>query len=220
MTLSLATGADLKTTALAFIRRTGVTADTDAYPVWLQLAEATLNRELGPIETDGVLTGVIGSRSLDISALTVVEPIRLWVTLTSGAAETELIQVPSANFGQYVTNAPPTAWMMHNQSELRVDYPCLDTYSFRFRYRGRFALSDGTTNWLLTQHPDVYLAALLVWSGAFDIDGDALGKWKAILDNTLPRVKHTLAQTQRGTLRVDPAFIARRRSGYNINTDI
>ena len=216
--LALATYTDLQATVLAFMERTGEQASVDAVPVWIQLAEAKLNRELGPVETDQTLTGVVGSRALDISALTIVEPIRLWFKPASSVNEVELEQVPTANLPQNVNNAPPIAWCMHNQSELRLDSPVNDTYSFRFRYRGRFSLSSTSTNWLLTQHPDVYLAATLFWGAGFHEDATGLPMTKAEFDEALAGVKHTLAQTQRGTLRVDPALRIRKWA-YNINSD-
>ena len=219
MTLSLATGADLKTTALEFAKRSNVTADTGAVAVWLELAEANLNRELGPVETDASLTGTVGSRVLDISALQIIEPLRLWCQINTSVNETELTLQPSDNFALAAPNAPPRSWMMNNQSQIWLDSPLNDaSYLFRFRYRGPFALTDGGTNWLLTYHPDVYLAAILAWGGAFDFDNDTLGKYQAILDRKLPEVKHTLAQAKRGTLQVDHALVGRRRS-YNINSD-
>jgi len=78
MALALANYTDLQATALSFMERTGETASSDAAPVWIQLAEARLNRELGPIETDQTFTATVGSRTLDISSLTIVEPLRLW----------------------------------------------------------------------------------------------------------------------------------------------
>lgn len=218
MTLSLATYTDLQATALAFMERTGETASVDAVPVWIQLAEARLNRELGPVETDQTFAGVVGSRTLDISALTIVEPLRLWYQPTSTTNEVELELVAPANLPVKVVNAPPIAWMMDNQSSIKLDAPCNDTYAFRFRYRGRFALSSTSTNWLLTQHPDVYLAATLFWGAGFQGDPGALSISKQQFDESLADVKHTLAQAQRGTLRVDPAARVR-RFVYNINSD-
>lgn len=219
MALSLATGADLKTTALTFVKRQGVTADLNAVAVWLELAEAELNRLLGPLEADASLTGSVGSRILDISALNIVEPLRLWWQLNSTVNETELTLQPSENFALAAPNAPPRSWTMYNQSQIWLDSPLNDaSYTFRFRYRTTFALTDGTTNWLLTYHPDVYLAAVLAWGGAFDLDNETLAKYQAILDRKLPQVRHTLAQAKRGTLLSDFALVGRRRT-YNINSD-
>jgi len=219
MALSLATGADLKTTALTFVKRQSVTADLNAIAVWLELAEAELNRELGPIESEAALTGSVGSRILSLSGLSIIEPLRLWWKLSSTVNETELTLQPSENFALAAANAPPRSWMMNNQSEIWLDSPLNDaSYTFRFRYRGPFALTDGGTNWLLTYHPDVYLAAVLAWGGVYDLDNETLAKHQAILDRKLPQVKHTLAQAKRGTLQVDFALVGRRRA-YNINSD-
>jgi len=218
MALALANYVDLQATALSFMERTGETASTDAAPVWIQLAEARLNRELGPIETDQAFTAVVGSRTLDISALTIVEPLRLWFQPATGVAEVELQQTPAINMPRVYVNGMPTAWCMDNQTSILLDSPAFDTYAMRFRYRGRFSLSATSTNWLMTNHPDLYLAATLMWGAGYSENWSGGQAWKAMLDESLDSVKHTLAQVQRSTLRVDSA-LRTRRWAYNINSD-
>jgi len=173
---------------------------------------------LGPIETDQTFTATVGSRTLDISSLTIVEPLRLWYQPSSNVMEVELEQVPAVNLPRTYVNAPPIAWCMDNQSSILLDAPANDTYALRFRYRGRFSLSSTSTNWLMTQHPDIYLAATLMWGAGYSEDWNGGQAWKALLDEGLASVKHTLAQVQRGSLRVDPALRIRRWA-YNINSD-
>ncbi len=220
MALALANYTDLQATALSFMERTGETASSDAAPVWIQLAEARLNRELGPIETDQTFTATVGSRTLDISSLTIVEPLRLWYQPSSNVMEVELEQVPAVNLPRTYVNAPPIAWCMDNQSSILLDAPANDTYALRFRYRGRFSLSSTSTNWLMTQHPDIYLAATLMWGAGYNQDWSNGPVWKAILDEEVPKVRNIYAQRRRGMSRVDPAIVMKGwRSGYNIQSD-
>ena len=76
------------------------------------LAEARLNRELGPVETDASLTGTVDSRSLDISALSMVEPIELWVADPGSEDEREVSQQSSATMAYKDASGAPSQWTM------------------------------------------------------------------------------------------------------------
>ena len=176
----------------------------------ISLAEAGLNRELSPIETDATLAGVVDSRSIDISALSMVEPIALFLA-QSGYDEVELKPMDDGTFPYVVTSGYPRIWAIDG-TNIDFDRPLDTAYPFRFRYRQRFALSDAApTNWLLTNHPDVYLAATLVWGGVFIQDDPAASRWVSLLNSALPSVRNIIVQSRRGTLSVDPALQLRPR---------
>lgn len=221
--MSIATRSDLLTKGASWLRRSGNATFVAELPDCLTIAESRLNREIGPIESDNALTGVVGSRSLDISAISFVEPIGLWRTAVGGGDEEEVAQQNSGTMGLTSSNGQPVAHYINNQSSLVLNCPCDQAYPFRWRTKGRFALvSAGDTNWLLTNHPDIYLAALLMW-GAGYLESWANGQvWKQLLDEELPKVAHILTEAGKGTLRVDPALadIGRRTAhGYNVFTD-
>lgn len=204
---------DLKTKAASWLRRSGNTAYVAEVPDFITLAEARLNRELGPVETDASRTGTIDSRAISISALSVVEPIALWVSDPGGGPEREVQKQAPANMAYIDSSGRPSQWCMDSTTNIKLDRPCDIAYSFRFRFRERFALSDSvTTNWLLENHPDVYLAATLMWGAGYLESWNNGGTFKAMLDEGLRSVQRTLSRQRRGTLRVDPALmrIARR----------
>lgn len=179
----------------------------------ISLAEAGLNRELPAIETDAALTGVVDSRSIDITALSMVEPLALFMAETS-RNEVELTQMDDGTFPYRVTSGYPRYWAIDGDN-IDFDCPLDQAYPFRFRYRQRFALSDAApTNWLLTNHPDVYLAASIVWGGVFIQDDPAAARWVSLLNSALPSVRNIIAQSKRGTLTVDPAIQKRPRFSY------
>ena len=173
---------------------------------FIALGEAGLNRALNPVETDAPLTGATGSRIIDISSLAMVKPIAMFITLTGG----EAVMLPRADgtFPFMEDNGQPKIWAIDGAS-IVFDRPCDSAYSFRLRYQERFALSDAApTNWLLENHPDLYLAASLVWGGVFIKDGNYAASFKAVLDEMLPAVRSQIAQSKRGVLTVDPALAA------------
>lgn len=202
--MALSTYAELKASVASWMERADMTAViTDC----VTLAEARLNRELGPVETTSSLTGVSDSRALDISSLSVFEPIRMWIGDPGSDDGPELQQQSPSNMAYADQSGRPSQWCVDTLSSLKLDRPCDQAYAFRFRYRERFALSDAvTTNWLLTNHPDIYLAATLMWGAGYQEAFLGGSVWKSILDEQLPAVAHSLAKQRKGTLRVDPAL--------------
>ena len=217
--MALATYSDLTPSVASWLERSDMTA---VIADCITLAEARLNRELGPVETDASLTGTVDSRALDISALSLVEPLQLWVAEPGSEDERRVDPQSSANMAYIDNPGPPRQWVMASTSALKLDRPCDQAYAFRFHYRQRFALSDSApTNWLLTNHPDIYLAACLMWGAGYQEAFPNGAVWKGVLDEQLPQVAHTLAKQRKGTLRVDPGLAAiGQRSTFNYTTGV
>jgi hypothetical protein len=207
--MSITNYTELKASVTTWMSRGDVARQAADY---ISLAEAALNRELPAVETDVTLTGVVDSRRIDISAQSCVEPIALFVA-ESGLNEVQLVPFVDGTFHYRVTSGYPRVWAMDGAA-IDFDCPLDQAYPFRFRLRQRFALSDAApTNWLLTNHPDVYLAATIVWGGVFIQDDPATARWVSILNSALPSVRNIIAQGKRGTLVVDGA-LQRRRGNY------
>lgn len=171
---------------------------------WIKLAEARLNRKLPVIEVDTTLTGVVNSRVLDISALSVVAPIALF--LTTRGDERKLVMKADGTIPYDDTSGDPDFWMLDG-TNIDLDRPCDEAHTFRFRYRERIKLSDAApTNWLLTNYPDIYLAAALVWGHGYQQEFDGASAWKMVLDEGIPEVRSILRLGRRGSLSVDPAL--------------
>jgi hypothetical protein len=100
---------------------------------------------------------------------------------------------------------------MDGDAAIDFDCPLDQAYSFRFRFRQRYALSDSaTTNWLLTNHPDVYLNAVLLWGGVYTSDGERAVAQKVLLDEAIEEVRNVIAEQSRAVLTVDPGLQAPR----------
>lgn len=197
---------ELQAAVLDWMERSGQTGQV---PDWITLAEARLNRELGPVETNAALTGSVGDRSLSISGLAMVEPVALWIADPGSEDEQRIDPVAPANMAYIDTTGRPTQWCVDSEANIKLNRPCDVAYAFRFRYRERFALATSATNWLLTNHPDVYLAASIVWGNAYNQDAGAASAWKTILDEAIPSIRSTIAKSRKGTLKVDPALTGR-----------
>ena len=205
--MALATYSDLQTSVLDWMERndqTGKVAD------WITLGEARLNRELGPVETNASLTGVVDSRALDLSSLSLVEPISLFCAEPSSEDERPVKPISPAKMSYFDTSGRPSEWTLDTYASIKLNRPCDLAYAFRLRYRERFALSELVpTNWLLTNHPDVYLAATIVWGNGYNQDYSGAATWKVILDEAIPSIKSQLARSRKGELKVDPALTRR-----------
>jgi hypothetical protein len=200
--MALATYSELQSEALDWMERAGQSGKA---PTWIKLAEARLNRELGVVETDTTLTGTAGSRRIDISGVAIVEPIALFIA-EAGQDEEELTPKADGTFPYLNDNGRPKYWAIDG-TNIDFDCPLDQAYPFRLRYRQRFALSDSeTTNWLLTNHPDVYLAATLMWGAGYNQDWANGTVWKGILDEAIPSIKNLIAQSKRAVATVDPAL--------------
>lgn len=175
----------------------------------IELAEAELNRELNPVETETTLTGTVGSRTIDLLALQVDEPIALFLSET-GLDERELTQKAPGSFPIDATNGRPRYWSRDQRTStdtIAFDRALDGAYPFRFRFAQKFALSSSApTNWLLTNHPDVYLKAVLVWNGAYVRDAELQSREEGRLGRALRGVKNHIARSKKGLLTVDPAL--------------
>ncbi|TPN03813.1 hypothetical protein FJ973_29665 [Mesorhizobium sp. B2-1-3] len=174
---------------------------------FIALGEARLNRELTPVELDTTLTGVVDSRVIDIAALSMAAPVALFLSDGIIPAEMELTQKADGTFPYQTISMRPRYWAIDGTN---IDFNCpLDqAYSFRFRFQQRFKLSEtAPTNWLLTNHPDVYLAASLVWGGLFIQASPYAAQFQAVLNSGIPEVRHYIAQQNRAIATVDPALL-------------
>ena len=202
--MALSNYTELQAAVLDWMVRAGQTAKVVD---WITLAEARLNRELGAVETDTTLTGVVDSRRIDISAVAIVQPIALFLAET-GSDEVRINPATDGTFRYLTTSGRPTKWAIDG-TNIDFDRPLDSAYPFRFRYRQRFALATSSTNWLLTNHPDVYLAASIVWGSAYNKNLAEASAWKQLLDEAIPSIKSSIAQSKRAVLTVDPGLMSR-----------
>lgn len=185
--------------------------DLDAeVPSWIRLAENRLNRELVNEDVDTIITGTVGSAAIDVSSLNVVDPVALWLQET-GVPEREILK--GRDFEVITDHGQPTQWELVGE-EIQFDRPLDIAYSFRFRSKQKLAYSgnNSLTNWLLTEHPDVYLSAVLLWAGAYIRDAAVIQAHAGLLADGLASVRSANARKKRAVSRVDAALHGLTRS--------
>lgn len=197
---------DLQASLQVWTDRAGDAVYVTAVPDIIALAEAKLNREIPAITLDVTLTGVLNSNTLDISAISMTDPIALFANYYTNR-EVPLTPKMDGTFPVQNNAGRARYWSVDiANTDLVLDSLLDGAYTFRFRYNQKFNLATTSTNWLLTNYPDVYLAACMAWSGAFDEDWVNKGPWDQTLADAIPSIKNVIARNRKGDATVDPAL--------------
>ena len=166
---------------------------------FITLAEARFNRLLNVVEADATFTGVVGSREVDISSISLIEPIGVFLSNNSDEDE---ISIATAGTIEFENTSAYPSFATFDGAKIKFNCPLDAAYSIRLRYRGTFALSDASpTNDLLTDHPDVYLAGSIVWGGVYIADAGKVQGFKTLLDEFIDETQNHLSQKKRGLVR-------------------
>jgi len=209
------TYSDLQSLVLDWMARGDLTGNVTDF---IRLAEYRLNRLIGAVETDASLTGTVDERSIDVTEWSVVEPIELYILDTSTGDERRILKRTAGNITHLETSGEPREWAWDSDG-ITFDRPLDAEYEFRLRFKQRFQLSDdNNTNWLLTNHMDVYLAASIMWGGGFIQNYPFAAMFKSMLDEGIAEIQSQIARSKVGLLVVDSALRSR-GSSYNWTTD-
>lgn len=207
--MAISTYSELQTAVSNWMVRSDLAGSAAEF---ITLAESRLTRKLPLREmwTTAPLTGAVDARTIALPT-DYVEAAFLKLTTDGGRADPITpYTVDTLPYTQ--TSGSPCGWAVDGAT-IALDRPCDQAHTFDFRYRQRFSLSDGSpTNWLLTNHPDVYLAAVLMWGGAFVKNINEAVQWKGLLDEAIEELTwiegrgDALAPQQ-----FDPALVSNRR---------
>lgn len=208
--MALTNYGELKTSIETFMERTSDATITGNAADFVTLGEARINRLIEKVSQEAALTSTADSRSISISSLNLIEPISLW--RTDGQGRDQEIELKAlGSYAQTDITGDPYAAALDEDS-LEFNCPLEAGQTFRFVYRGRVKLeNDSDTNHILTNHPDVYLAACLFWSGMLTEDSDMAAAYKSLWDEFSRETKNTIAQQRRSTL--SPPIGLLQRSG-------
>jgi len=210
--MSITNYIELQSAVAEWLNRTDL---TDRVPTFIHLAESRLKRllRLRMNETEAHLTSTIGSQYITLPEDYGV-PVALW--LEAWIPRTELIYrnpeqigyIPIANYPQY--------WTIDG-SRLAFNCPANNVYPFTFRYGKKNTLSSvNSTNWLLTEFPDVYLYGALTAAAPFLMEDGRLAMWKTLFEESMQEVQeHENRNKTRMTLGTEFPQLQRRHA-FNI----
>jgi hypothetical protein len=182
--MTISTYSELKTAIADWAHRTDLTAKL---PDFIYLAESRINRVIrfNEQESEIPLTATVGSRYIDLPS-GFIAPIELWFTYYNPR---DLLRfLPAEQMPLAISSGEPEYWTIDGD-KIALDSEADIAYTYEFRYRSKITLSDANpTNWLLTEHPDVYLYAALMEEAVYVRDTEQLSVWKGAFDIALQEV--------------------------------
>lgn len=156
---------------------------TAVIPDFVVLAEARFNRELRVPEMETVTTSTVSTETF--AAPTGYLGIRgVWI---NESPDVPLDYFAPEHFKTIVAegvSGKPRAYTLIGETIHLAPIPAAG-YSISVAHYGKVpALASNSTNWLLTSHPDLYLAASLAAGEAFGWNDERIGLW----DSTATRI--------------------------------
>ena len=175
--MAITTYAELKTAIGNWLARTDLTSYYDDF---IDLAEARHKRDMRLRAMETRATGSLTADSRLLALPTGFVEARRFI-LTASPRHTLRFVTPDQLTGVYnqQTAGKPDFFTVHDQFEF--NRPCDSTYAYELLHYAAFtALSDSnTTNWLITNAPDVYLWSCLAESAPFIGDDQRAALWEA-----------------------------------------
>lgn len=172
--MALANYSDLQSAVASWLKRSDL---TDQIPDFITLAERRLNRELRlrMTEQDATLSVSAGATTKALPT-GFDSPIALWEV---GEIENRELRFLNSTQMEVSTEQGKVEYWTINGANIQFERPS-EAMTLLFRYIGDFSLSDASpTNWLLTNQPDVYLAASVTEGFIYLMDPDNAATWNA-----------------------------------------
>lgn len=191
---------------------------------FVTLVEADLRADTTVIlrteESDNSLTGSIGSRTITLPT-GFVRPITLWRILDNGDRSDPLQLVNAADMQAVADEGIPEYWAIDG-ANLVFERPLDSAYSFKLRAEINLAaLSDSaTTNYLLTNYPQVYLSGGNLQAALYLQDAEQIDVWSRAYSQAKQMVARAEAKSRGDApLRTEVASVFSAGRGYDIATD-
>lgn len=189
--MSISTYSGLQAMVIRFLHRSDL---NDLVADFITLAESGLNRVLTlcSMEQTDTLTLPAGSRFIDAPA-GIRKPIALWA---GSVTMPKLTMTLPENMLVSLVSGPPSQWAIDGE-RIAFNCPADQAYTVNFRYVKKLGLSDeAPTNWVLREHPDVYLYAALAEAAPYMRDDQRQAVWQAKLEAALVDMRHADNQTR------------------------
>ena len=173
--MALANYSDLQTSIGNWLKDSTLTS---VIPDFVTLAEARFNREIRVPEMEAVSSTSVSSESFAVPT-GFLEMRSIW---TDANPDVPLEYYAPQQFKQLVASdetGAPRAYTIIGEAIYLAPVPSTGTTVKVAYYQKIPALASNSTNWLLTSHPDIYLAASLAAGEAFGWNDERIGLWNA-----------------------------------------
>jgi len=175
----------------------------------IKFGESGLNKKIPAIaKSSSALATVADSATVDISSLN-AKIVRAVFIQYDSIEETEITK-GSPTAPRLLTSGRPTTYTIENRSTIVFNRPVNGAYTIRVAYDEQLNLHGGddtAENWLLEDHPDVYLAACMIWSSTRVEDVEQIAVWTQMLKTDLSGIISTIRRENKASLRVDNALL-------------
>jgi len=194
--MSITSYATLQTAIGDFLNRDDLTS---VAPTFIQLAEAQISRDVRHWRMEASTT-ISADAQLENLPADWIETIRLSVATGSGPATLDLISrqaMQDKRTGASDVGGVPR-YYAHTAGQLEL-YPTPDdTYTLTLDYLAKIpALSDSnTSNWLLTNAPDIYLYGSLLHSAPYLVEDPRLQVWAQLYSAAVARLNDESEQAR------------------------
>lgn len=213
--MAISTYTELQTEMADWLHRSDL---TDKLPDFIQMGEGVLNRKLRTVdmETRATITTGTSSRFLALPS-GFVEMRSLWI---QDPAQ-EILYLAPRKLREYVTSETDTGTPSHFTIKDEIEFNCIprSAYTLEQHYYKKYDLATDSTNWLMTNHPELYLHACLVPAAIYTRNTELLAMATGLRDEGIAEVNRVEARKRGGGmayLRVDDA-LSRNRSENIIN---
>jgi hypothetical protein len=177
--MALANYTDLLASVASWMNRTDLTA---VIPDFVTIAESRIARDLRHRKqlVSDTLTASTSTRAVALPS-DWLEFSNLTIDGTPDAIlQAVTMEHLNANYPEAGYSAKPIVFAVDGDNVLFGPLPD-DAYTVNIDYFARFpALATDATNWLMTNHPKVYLAACMAEAASFTFDPQRAAEWNAI----------------------------------------
>lgn len=184
------------------------TSLTSVIPDFVTLAEARFNRELRVPEMEVVTSATASSESIALPT-GFLEMRSIWLDQNP---DRPLDYFPPHQLRTVRASAEagtPTAYTIIGTAIYFAPVPS-GNHTVNMAYYGKIpALASNSTNWLLTNHPDIYLAGSLSAGEAFGWNDERIGLWNATANDGIAMLNEQGVKMRTGanpTMRPMSAF--------------
>ncbi len=185
--MALDTYTNLKTAVANWLNKSNLTA---RIPDFIGLAEADISRRLRVRDLEAQATGTLSGATLALP--TRFSKVKSFTIVVSGVNVVLEYMAPAQLREQYMATATdiPSGYTITNGAFQIAPVPDGNyAYTLDF-YQKLEPLSDSVaTNWVLTNHPDLYLYGSLLQAEPFLKNDERMATWAALYEAGLQRVK-------------------------------
>jgi hypothetical protein len=212
--MAISTYAQLQTAVGNWLNKSNLAA---VIPDFISLAEAKLNRQIRTLSNETIRSLSTSTASQFVTIpLDVAEIFSLAIIDTAGeTVELQFVSPVDFSWVSSITPNEPEKYTIRDQIELDVISD--QVYTLKAHVRTKWDIATTSTNWLLTNAPDVYLYGALCEAEPYLKNDARVGTWKQLYEQAVAQINELAARTRTGnsTLMVDSGLTSTR--AFNIN---